>query len=421
MRIVYLNPCGQLGGAETSLIEILGSIRATMPEWELHLVLGEDGPLAAEARQCGVRVRVEPFPPALAQIGDSRKHPLKTLFGLLQGAGAALTYRKRLAEILYSARPDLIHTNGFKMHVLGAWAREGSTPLAWHIHDYVSTRRLMSRLLVVFKAACSVAIVNSNSVARDVESVLRGLPTVTVHNAIDTQRFSPDGPALELDRLAGLPVPRRPIVRIGLIATFARWKGHRVFLRALATLPPELDVRGYVIGDAIYQTNDSQWTVTELLKEAADLGLGSRVGFTGFVRDVPGAMRALDIVVHASEQPEPFGMIIIEAMACAKALVASRAGGALELFSEERTALGHVPGDAADLARQLERLVRDQPFRERLGREGRLSVQQSFQRDRLGRQLSEVYGRLCNASTERAAEDPDGDDDRRRQRFKKAV
>ncbi len=53
MRIVYLNPSGKLGGAETSLRELLASVRAAEPAWELWLVLGEDGPLAAHRARLG--------------------------------------------------------------------------------------------------------------------------------------------------------------------------------------------------------------------------------------------------------------------------------------------------------------------------------------------------------------------------------
>ena len=63
MKIVYLNPCGKLGGAETSLRELLASIRTAEPDWELWLVLGEDGPLAAIARDLGVKVLVSRFHP----------------------------------------------------------------------------------------------------------------------------------------------------------------------------------------------------------------------------------------------------------------------------------------------------------------------------------------------------------------------
>ena len=65
--------------------------------------------------------------------------------------------------------------------------------------------------------------------------------------------------------------------------------------------------------------------------EPQSLGLGPRVGFTGFVPDSSSAIRSLDIVVHASTDPEPFGLVIAEAMACGKAVVASGAGGAIEL------------------------------------------------------------------------------------------
>ena len=54
MRIVYLNPCGSLGGAETSLRELLASVRTAEPDWDLWLVLGEDGPLAEAARRSGI-------------------------------------------------------------------------------------------------------------------------------------------------------------------------------------------------------------------------------------------------------------------------------------------------------------------------------------------------------------------------------
>ena len=72
------------------------------------------------------------------------------------------------------------------------------------------------------------------------------------------------------------------------MATFARWKGHRVFLEALALLNPDLPVRGYIIGGPIYQTDGSQWSLAELKQEAERLGLRGKVGFTGFIEDPSG-------------------------------------------------------------------------------------------------------------------------------------
>ena len=88
-------------------------------------------------------------------------------------------------------------------------------------------------------------------------------------------------------------------------------------------------------------------------------GLAGVVGFTGHIDDVPAALRSLDIVVHASTAPEPFGMVIAEGMAARRAVVAARGGGAAELFDDRVTAVGYPPGDAAELADRLAELIVD--------------------------------------------------------------
>jgi glycosyltransferase involved in cell wall biosynthesis len=397
VRIVYLNPCGKLGGAETSLRELLASVRAAAPESELCLVLGEDGPLAPIARDLGVRVIVQPFPAGLARLGDTRRG--LAICPLCKAAWATARYAFGLAALLRELRPDIIHTNGFKMHLLGAWTCPAGTPLVWHIHDYVSTRRMMSRLLRLFGGSCTAALANSKSVALDLHALLPKLRVATLYNGIDLSRFSPAGEKIDLDRAAGLEPAEPGTVRVGLVATFAHWKGHQVFLEALARLNSETPARGYIIGGPIYQTGGSQWSLEELRQQANRLGLGGKVGFTGFLEDNAAAMRSLDVIVHASTEPEPFGMVIIEGMACGKAVVASQAGGACELFEDGENALSHPRGDADALAQQILRLVDDRELRRRLGSAGRRTAEQRFSGTRLAQELLAVYreigGELC--------------------------
>lgn len=105
-------------------------------------------------------------------------------------------------------------------------------------------------------------------------------------------------------------------------------------------------------------------------------------------------MQALDIVVHASTKPEPFGMVVIEAMACQRPVIVSAAGGAMEIFAEGKTGLGHKPGDAGDLARQMQRLLEDEALRQSLGRAGSQHVRENFSRERLAGQLIDCYTRM---------------------------
>ena len=336
MSIVFLSPTGQTGGAEAALHDLLAGLRETHPSWSLRLIVASDGPLVERVEALGVPVQVLPFPASVARLGDwgvGRGWWARLRF-IVRCAGTALPalgYLQRLRKLLQSNQPDVIHTNGLKMHLLGAWARPHGSAVLWHLHDYAGRRPFTARLLRRCADRCSAVVANSHSVADDVRDVCGGtVPVHPVWNAIDLERFSPDGPRLDLDGLSGLPAAL-DVLRVGLVATFARWKGHETFLRALATLPPSLRMRGYIVGGPVYQTSGSQTSLEELRELVRALGLEGRIGFTGFVQDSSMAMRALDVVVHASTDPEPFGLVIAEAMACGKPVVVSRAGGAIRV------------------------------------------------------------------------------------------
>jgi glycosyltransferase involved in cell wall biosynthesis len=161
-------------------------------------------------------------------------------------------------------------------------------------------------------------------------------------------------------------------------------------------LPSSLRVRGYVIGGAIYETSGSQVTLGELREYATSLGLGERVGFTGLVNDSPAAMRALDVVVHASTDPEPFGLVIAEGMATARPVVTSGAGGAGELAKHGVNALVHTPGDAWQLAQSIETLAASESLRTQIGTAGRTTAERSFTRHRLVGELTPIYRDLTH-------------------------
>lgn len=407
MRIVYLNPSGQLGGGEKCLLDILASVRAAKPDWQLRLIVAEEGPLVSKAVALGVPTTVLPFPPALARLGDAgaggpagRQVSRPALLRHLLSAGSPIAkYVGGLRRALHDLAPDVVHSNGFKMHILGVWSRPRQIPIIWHVHDYVHSRPLMARLLRRYAGRCAAVVANSQSVADDVQAICGNrLPVYPISNATDLEYFSSTGPRLDLDAVAGLPPAEPGTVKVGLLATMARWKGHLIFLRALSLLPPGLPVRGYVIGGALYQTSGSQYALEELRRAAVELGISHQVGFTGFVEEPAAAMRALDIVVHASTQPEPFGLVIIEAMACRRAVIASQAGGAAEIITDGVDALGHPPGDAVVLAERIRQLATDAGLRAKLGEAGRATVERRFDRARLATDLIPIYRKVVSSS-----------------------
>lgn len=395
-RLVCVTTSGSLGGAETSLFTLLTALRAIEPAWRMTVVAPSEGPLLDRCRAAGIDAVTVPYPSSMAAIGEtgasaSSWSRVRTTLRLAGTATAIWPYLRRLRGELRRQDPTIVHTNGIKAHVTASLALPSGARLVWHLHEYVRARPSTARLLRRLSARPAAIVVNSDSVAEDARAALDGVRDLRrIYNAVDVDVFRPDGPSLDLAAAAKM-ARATGLVSIGLVATFARWKGHTVFLEAIARLAKEDRFRAYVIGGPVYQTAGSQFTLEELETCVAKLGLQDVVGFTGHVMDVPAALRGLDIVVHASTSPEPFGMVIVEGMATGRPVVAARAGGARELFEDEVDALGHRMGDADDLARQLRRLVRDRGLRESLGRTARATAVRRFSGARMAAEFRQVY------------------------------
>lgn len=402
MRVVFVTPVGVLGGGERSLLDLLAALPSARPGIDRHVIVCGDGPLIEAARALGATAEPLPMPRALASLGDSGlrdRGKLRAGLALagrgLAGGWAVLRFLNTLRARLTALEPTVIHSNGIKAHLATSYAAPRGVPLVWHVRDYLGARPLVGKALRRRSHRARAAIAISQSVDRDVRDVLPALPTHVIYNAIDVDRFSPGaGNPEALDAAGGLPVPAPGTLGVGLIATYARWKGQDVFLEAVARLPRELNCRYHIIGGPLYQTAGSQFDRAELEALARRLGVADRVGFVPFQDDPASAFRALDIVVHASTRPEPFGRTIAEAMACGKAVLVSRAGGAAELFREGIDAIGIEPGSAESLAAKLAALIADPEARRRLGVNARAAAVERFSRDRLGREVAALYQSL---------------------------
>jgi glycosyltransferase involved in cell wall biosynthesis len=402
MKIVYVNPVGALGGAERSLLDFLASLRKVDDSLDLHLITGTNGPLLAAAEDLGVRGEILPMPKYLVELGDST---LSLNGGTAIGKACSLAWRgfrgwlearkyaRKLKSRLQELAPDLIHSNGIKSHILTCMARVVGVPIVWHIHDFLSTRRVVGRALRWSSGRVAQAIANSRAVEADIHALLRGVRAKTIYYGIDTDYYAP-GPAKggRLDELAGLTPGGPEVLRVGLVATYARWKGQEVFLAAAAKLN-DLErgrsVRFFVVGGPIYETQGSQYSEAELRALAAS--------FVPFQNDTASVYRSLDVVVHASTNPEPFGRTIVEAMACGRATIAMQAGGAAELFTHKVDALGVPPNDPIALAAAMHAFTENSALRQSLGERARKNAVERFSRGRLGAELLTVYRHLLSS------------------------
>lgn len=392
MIIVFVNPVGVIGGAERGLLTILAALRTAQPNLQLHLIVGTEGPLVESAQNLGVQVKVLKLPEQFNQLGDSAlKGNSKALALLILLFKLAIIlpsigqYLGEFRRVLCELNPDLIHLNGVKANLLAALAGVTGVPVIWHIQDFYGSRPLMARALKWASTRATGAIAISEAVAQDARTTLPHLPVEVVYHAVDVNYFSPSPPSL------------RNSLRVGLVATFARWKGHDIFLEAAATVVrsrPDLKVRFCIVGGPIYKTQGSQFSEEELREKASVLGIEDKVDFLGFQENIVEIYHWLDIVVHASTQPEPFGLAIVEAMACGKPVIVSQAGGAAELFTHNYDAVGVPPGEPTALASAIESLLDHPTQRQSLSENARLRVTKCFSDQHLGQHILAAYGKF---------------------------
>ena len=165
-----------------------------------------------------------------------------------------------------------------------------------------------------------------------------------------------------------------------MVARIHWWKGQDLFLRAAARIAREVPhARFVLVGDVV---PGEEWRREALKREIARMGIGDRVVWAGYREDIPQVMAALDVLVLPSTEPEPFGRVIVEAMATERPVIASAHGGPVESVVHGETGLLFPPQDEEALAAAMKQLARDPDLRVRMGKAGRARVLEKYTVDR---------------------------------------
>jgi len=333
-RVVVIDHTAELGGAEIALLRLLAALDRT--RIEPRVVLFGDGPLVERLRDLDVEVDVLALTADVS--GVDRAGAGRASWSNLVRAGRTLPFLVRLVRHLRRLRPDVVVTTSLKADLIGGVAaRLARLPLVWHVHDRIAPDYLPGSLVRLVRAAsrlpCRV-VVNSRATASTLT-----VPTTLVYPGV--------GPDWVLDAetvAARRAIGERPVV--GLVGRISPTKGQLEYVRAAALVAethPGAVFR--VVGGALF---DAQAYAERVRAESPP-----QVEWTGFVDDPREAVDDLDVLVHASPVPEPFGQVIVEAMVRGVPVVATRAGGAVEIVApSDGSALGVLvaPGDAEALA-----------------------------------------------------------------------
>ena len=215
-----------------------------------------------------------------------------------------------------------------------------------------------------------------------------------LYNGIDAERFNPNVPRDFRTELGAGPDE----VLIGISSRLAPDKGQDTFLRAAARVAAqEPRTRFVIVGDDSIFSDNAEY-VPMLRRLATDLGLANRVAFLGFRQDMPAVYNSLDILVNAAWR-EAFGMVVVEAMACGKVVLGTRAGGIPEIITHGRDGYLFPVGDEEVLSDLLLELVRKPDLRRTIGQAARQTVLERFTIETQVKALEQVLAEIAGAES----------------------
>ena len=328
-KVLFIDQSSGLGGAELCLLDIAQDYRSTS-------AVG----LFSEGDFCTALQGLE-IPHHLLTTHSPNIRKDSAWWESLRSSLEILKLVSRIIRL--SQGYDIVYANTQKAFVISAIAAAVSRrPLVFHLHDILSTQHFSKTNLNVVIALAnlfsSLVIANSDATKQAfIEAGGKANLVDVVYNGFHADRYV-EQPHVRSHLRKELKVNDRFVV--GCFSRLSPWKGQHILIESLAQLPENVTV--LLVGEALYGEDNY---VQQLHTQIAKAGLGDRVKFLGFRSDVPALMQACDVIAHTSTSAEPFGRVIVEAMLSRCPVIATAAGGAIELIHDRQTGWLVEPGN----------------------------------------------------------------------------
>lgn len=367
--VLFVHQSAQMYGSDKVLLYLVQGLQAR-GDFQPVVVLPEDGPLHAALLAAGIEVHIA----EVAKISRSIATPM----GLFRLVRAMFKGVRALRRVVGTRKIALVHSNTLAVLSGAAWAMLARQRHLWHVHEILLSPKPVSKIFPWLVRLLSDRVMSNSTLterwllseqpalaSRSVV-VFNGLPKVEKSSQAAIRAFRARVGASEDD------------VVVTLAGRINRWKGQELLIEAAA----ELQRRGRVDGMRFVIAGDAGPGLEDLpvrLKaQVRSLGLSKYFTFLPFIDDVWPMWFGTDIAAVPSTEPEPFGMVAIEAMAAQVPVVAAGHGGLLDVVIHEKTGLIFSPGNSIALTEALDCLASNHALRHLYGAAGAKRQQDVF-------------------------------------------
>jgi glycosyltransferase involved in cell wall biosynthesis len=356
----------EVGGAETVLLNLFGASEE-LRRRSLIVTLGfGGGDLPARLRALGAEV---------VELPKARfRHPWKVVH----------TFTSLRAIALASGARAVIGNGGHPQVVAGVVARLARAKAVFIAHMIYPHPIWKNDPLDVLALAgpLDLALAVSQAAQSTLSKLRPAVRNRLLYNGTPLRDVAPADARAARTELGASDTD----VLIGVFGRLQRWKGQDVFVKAAGEVArARPNVKFAIVGGSVFGLEPEY--LEDLKKQTSIEGLTDRLIFTGFRTDVPQLMAACDVVCHTSRVKEPFGLVIVEAMAVGRPVIATAGGGPSEIIASESDGVLVPPDDPVALGRAMLALVDDPQRRQAIGARGRELVRTRFSIDVMASEL----------------------------------
>lgn len=353
-NILFIHSSAELYGSDRSLLYLASNMNKE--KFGVHVLLPTYGPLVDEMKKLqGVTVDI--FEVAVLR----RKNlSVKGMYQYARDFSASCRYIKNYIK---EHNIDVVYTNTAVVFPGGVAAKRMHVKSVWHIREIIKSNFENKVVSFMVDRYSDVIIANSGATGRAI--CKKDDKVKIVYNAVVDKT----------DRMVPVKAQGKDWM-VGMAGRINRWKGQKLFADAAELVLKQVPNVCFKIAGAAYQ--GEEFLEEDLRAYIAEKGLTENILLLGQVNDMDGFYSNLDVFVLPSTQPEPFGLVVLEAMEWAVPVVATNHGGPVEILNDGQDGYLVSYESAEEMADRIVKLLTDDTCRMEIGSNGKKRKREAF-------------------------------------------
>ena len=360
INLLFIHQSGEMYGSDKTLLFLLKYLDKT--KFSSVVILPNEGPLKIALENENIKVVIAPV------LKLHRKmFSVKEIYNFLNDSKKAVSTIDILDKTHHF---DIIYSNTLAVLLGINYARKRKIKHIWHIHEIIESPKLIKHFflkLIQIKANTKI-IYNSFATSKfwNINGII-SKKAVVILNGLESIKESLPAKEIQRIRLDFFNANSNEIV-IALIGRINSWKGQALLLEGFVELAKlNTNIKLVFIGST---PPNQDYLITDLQNKIAECNIIEKVAIIPFQEKIADFWQSIDIAVVPSTEPEPFGLVAVEAMLAKKPVVASNHGGLSEIVVNNETGLLVEPRNVNELIIALQKLIENEELRKSFGQKG---------------------------------------------------